>query len=110
MSSWYGTDLDWYFHELKTNLPHPVVYPALRTVDSDDLLSCHGFGVYGDYIWGSGVIRIARGLGFARAVDTLVHEYAHFMDDDFVAEKRVYHGISWGRQYARVYGVVFGKN
>ena len=68
-----------------------------------------------DYRFGDkcAVIRIADDLGEREAIDSLIHEYAHFLDDpdgslpQCLDRRRRDHGVRWGKWYAKCYDVVF---
>jgi len=53
-------------------------------------------------------IRINRDLGWALAVDTLLHEWAHLLCW-FNCPEDEPHGPEWGIAYARVYRAYIGE-
>lgn len=108
MASWYGVDFDTCYRDLRDQLPNKIIRLKLQTVPCRLLTRCHGFSVWGDY--GDGVIRIGRGLSLSLALDALIHEYAHYLDDNGVTKKRYFHTVAWGANYGRCFGVVFGKD
>jgi hypothetical protein len=79
--------------------------------DADD--PCLGLHIVyyedGDIL--SHIIYIRRGLSLDLALNTLLHEYAHALDnEENGVNSRISHRASWGRIYARLYNLHHGRH
>jgi hypothetical protein len=104
VSSNYGHQFDlaiWHLnHEFK---PDPPIH--IYTVPLPVLTKYHGGGTVGDATLSR--VRIARGMSIERAVDCLVHEYAHAIHLRENPAARIEHSDAWGVIYSRCYRAVF---
>lgn len=106
MPSHYGALFDEILQRLRSGglTERPV---RVRTVTAAPLKKHHGCTVYGDYCGGK--IRIARGLSMELAIETLIHEFAHHVDQHDGMTCREDHRDSWGKSYAKCFRAVYGR-
>lgn len=123
MSSWYGGEFDAILRCLRKSSPTELPC-SVRTVDEAAMDALQKFHQDEEYPW-LGVtepmfmncdkvrnwrISIARGLDMDLANETLIHEWAHCIDQEKNGLATVeYHRRSWGEEYARIYKTIHGK-
>lgn len=102
----FGKHFDETVAWLRKNFPprnhKPVKIRSAREIRLDGS-RCNGLAICFPQHW---EIRLDRGLKGQALIDTLLHEAAHTLQDDF--EKTGHclirsHSSSWGRHYARLY-------
>ena len=83
----------------------PDIPVSVKTVSAGELKRHHGCDVWGDARIGDGkaTIRINRKQSTDSAIDTLIHEWAHVIDQSANPNIRDLHRDSWGVAYASVY-------
>lgn len=123
---YYGADFRLALRNLRKHCPVPTV---VRTVPHSVLLKYHQthpdeMDIYGDCLDISKVdktgsplktkrlwrIRIARGRNESEAIETLVHEWAHALDEYHNGPSVEEHRQSWGEFYSIAYRVVYCTN
>lgn len=98
-----------------------VRIPARRRLDAIFLLLCNWAPLQQPAEWklfraahradyrlegGVHLIRINLGLGYAQAVDGMLHEYAHALTDEVHGPDQPFeHSAEWGVNYARCYRI-----
>lgn len=114
MSSYYGKKFDKVVRNLKKRAPLPVpvsvrTFPKLKCDESGALLYGHCVATlnYRGKIE-SFEIAIVRGLPLDTAIDTLLHEWAHAVDQ-IENGSGCGHGPKWGAAYAKMWRLYTGE-
>lgn len=104
MSSFYGKEFDDAIWHLRKEFPHEKI--RVRTVEPSKLAEYHGHGVCGDA--SPSCVFISRGMALWRALESLIHEYAHALHRRESPTAIKDHSDEWGKWYARCYRAVYG--